>query len=155
MSVTDRTTPEGDRFMKELRELTGLEVFVGFQRGEKHSDAEADTIDIAAWNELGTSNGIPSRPFLRQAFDNNAADIDATLSAAAKMIQSGASAQQAASVVGAKMKALVQKEIVDGGFRSNADSTKKRKKSDVPLIDTGHMRQSVSFVIRKKGSGEE
>ena len=35
----------------------------------------------------------------------------------------------------------------------NAPSTIRKKKSDKPLIDTGKMRQSVKYVIRKKGSG--
>ena len=45
----------------------------------------------------------------------------------------------------------MQQEIVDGGFVANKPSTIKKKKSEQPLIDTGHMRQSVDFVIKERG----
>ena len=51
------------------------------------------------------------------------------------------------------LKMYVQKEIVDGSFEPNAESTIKKKGSDKPLIDTGTMRQSVTYVVRKVGEG--
>ena len=66
--VIDTLTPEGERFMKELRELAELEVRIGYQReqgaGTNTDDDKprADLVDIAMWNELGTVNS-PSRPF--------------------------------------------------------------------------------------------
>lgn len=48
---------------------------------------------------------------------------------------------------------LVQEKIESGSYEPNAPSTIRKKKSDKPLIDTGRMRQSVKYVIRKKGSG--
>ena len=53
--------------------------------------------------------------------------------------------------LGVFCKGLVQQEIVDGGFVANKPSTIKKKKSEQPLIDTGHMRQSVDFVIKERG----
>jgi hypothetical protein len=67
MSTTEKVNPAYARYIRELRELAGLEVVVGFQRGE-FTEEEADMVDVAAWNEIGTKRGIPSRPFLRQAF---------------------------------------------------------------------------------------
>ena len=49
------------------------------------------------------------------------------------------------------MKGLVQETIKDGNFPANAPSTVKKKGSDKPLIDTGHMRQSVTTIIDRKG----
>jgi len=159
--VTDRFTPEGQAFMRALKELGDTEVFIGFQRGEQHKKKKSsksekeppDVLDIALWNEMGTSNGIPERPFIRQTFDNHAEDIAATQKAVVQRVMNGATPQEAASVVGAKVKALMQREIAEGGFTANKPETIKRKGSDVPLIDTGHMRQSVQFIVRKKGSG--
>ncbi|MCM1059079.1 MAG: hypothetical protein NC452_02170 [Eubacterium sp.] len=47
-------------------------------------------------------------------------------------------------------KALVQQEIIDGGFEPNAPATVSKKGSAQPLIDTGTMRQSVGFKIKKR-----
>ena len=57
--------------------------------------------------------------------------------------------------IGVYLKGVVQKEIVDGDYAPNAESTIKRKKSDRPLIDSGYMRQSVSFFITPKGGEDD
>ena len=74
--VIDTLTPEGERFMKELRELAELEVRIGYQRGQSagtntdNDKPRADLVDIAMWNELGTANS-PSRPFMRDSVDKH------------------------------------------------------------------------------------
>ena len=161
MSVTDNWTPEGRAFMAAMRKMASEEVFIGFQKGKRHKRKKGekseppDVLDIALWNEVGTSNGIPERPFIRQTFDNHLGQITAAQEAAVRRVMDGASPQEAADIVGAMVKGLMQREIAEGGFAANKPATIKRKGSDVPLIDTGQMRQSVQFVVRKKGSGEE
>ena len=68
-------------------------------------------------------------------------------------LSSAASAQETASIIGAAAVGIIQKEIVDGQWTPNAPSTIKKKGSDRPLIDTGHMRQSCHFVVKKKEEG--
>lgn len=63
----------------------------------------------------------------------------------------GGTTEEALKDLGVFCKGLVQQEIVDGGFVANKPSTIKKKKSEQPLIDTGHMRQSVDFVIKERG----
>ena len=78
MPTIDRMTPEGQRLMAELEKLNKLAAYVGFQSGtpakERHGDAivdsDVDLLDVALWNELGTSTA-PSRPFLRKSMDDN------------------------------------------------------------------------------------
>lgn len=55
------------------------------------------------------------------------------------------------SSLGLMAKGLVQDEIVNGDFAPNAESTIQKKGSEQPLIDTGTMRQSVNFVIKRRG----
>lgn len=160
MAVRDRVTPEGKKFFKMLEELATLEVRIGFQKGDatytvkkKGGTQEVDIADVAAWNELGTDRGIPPRPFIRQSFDNNKAMIKAMCDAQAKAIITGkADPKKALNAIGAMQKGLIQKTIDSGGFAPNDPKTIKRKKSSKPLIDTGLMRQSVNYVIKKKGS---
>ena len=152
--VRDRITPEGERFYAMLRELAGKEVRIGFQAGEATDENGVDMCDIAAWNELGTEN-IPARPFLRQSSDEHQYEIKAFSARAAKEMIHGGTAEQCLDKIGVKMKGIVQKTIRDGDFVPNAPSTVRRKGSSKPLIDTGRMRQSVNYVIRRKGESGE
>ena len=141
----DRITPDGKKFYKEIAELARLKLHVGFQHGETEDNSAADIADIAMWNELGTSN-IPPRPFIRQSVDNNASRITAMCKTQLQGIAKGTgTAQSAYESIGVMQKGLIQNEILNGGFTPNAPATIKRKGSAQPLIDTGKMRQSVTF----------
>ena len=143
-------TAEGRRLMQQLRLLESLEVAIGFQRGENvYEDSEADVVDIAAFNELGTSS-TPARPFMRQSFENHEDQLKKACALVNEKIGSGETAENALNVLGVFAKGLVQDEIVNGEFEPNAPSTIAKKNSDKPLIDTGFMRQSVNYVVRKK-----
>jgi hypothetical protein len=163
----DKITPEGKRLLEQLRELSKLQVRVGYQRGENtDEDSGADIADIAMWNELGTVN-MPSRPFMRDSVDNHAGEIQAFCEAQLRAIAGGGqTAQGALNAIGSMQKGLVQNEIREGNFAPNSDITinggwmrtpggkpfyVKGKGSNKPLIDTGRMRQSVNYVIREKG----
>ncbi len=147
-----KLTPEGKKFKKQLEELTKLEVAVGYQKGQDSEDG-VDMADIALFNELGTVH-IPSRPFIRDSLNNNKDKITQFMQKAAKGIANGASAEEVLKQIGVFQKGLIQKEITNGSFVPNSPATIKKKGSDKPLIDTGRMRQSVNFVIRKKGGSD-
>ena len=151
MAGYDRLTNEGRAFFKQIKELEKLQVRVGYQHGkETHEESGADIADIAMWNEVGTSRS-PARPFMRNSVDNNADKINAMCKAQLNKIATGSStAQDVLNALGVMQKGLIQSEIVNGTFVPNAPSTIKRKKSDKPLINTGRMRQSVSYVIVPK-----
>ena len=142
-------TPAGRRFFRELKKLEGLEVQVGFQSDQKYEDGTS-IAEVAAHNEFGSSD-TPERPFMRQSFENHEAELKAGCEAANRVVNSGGSAEQALQQRGTLAKGLVQDEIVNGGFAPNAESTIQKKGSEQPLIDTGTMRQSVNFVIKRRG----
>ena len=152
MAGHDIETPAGKLLKKQLGELEKLQVRVGYQHGaETGEDGGADLADVAMWNELGTAH-MPARPFLRQSVDGNASRISAACKAQLQAVASGkATAEGALAALGAMQKGLVQHTIQGGGFKPNAPATVKRKGSDRPLIDTGRMRQSVTFAIVPKG----
>ena len=144
-------TPEGKKFLSELRKLEELEVRVGFQSGEStYKDSGADVAEIAAYNELGSSD-TPPRPFMKQSFERHESELQKACDAANKTLANGGTAESALDKIGVFCKGLVQQEIVDGGFEPNAESTIARKGSSRPLIDTGLMRQSVNYVVKKRG----
>jgi hypothetical protein len=148
----DKLTPDGRRFYKEIEELKKLQARVGFQHGEEtDEDSGADLADVAMWNELGTAHA-PPRPFLRQSVDNNVSQIKAMCSIQLQAIARGEkNAREALETLGVLQKGFVQDEIRNGDFTPNAPSTIRKKGSSKPLIDSGHMRQSVGFFIKPKG----
>lgn len=147
--TTDRWTKEGKAFQKALKDLAKLEVRVGYQEGATYPDG-TPVVQVALWNELGTVN-IPPRPFVRQTADNNDAKIQTKIKSCANQLASGATADKVLNELGVFGKGLLQREIKNGEFTPNAPSTVKAKGSDRPLIDTGLLRQSANYVIRKKG----
>ena len=142
-------TPEGRRYFAALKKLSDLEVQVGFQ-GDQTTGDGTSLAEIAAYNELGTST-IPARPFMKQSFENHEEELRAACERVNSALAVGQSVEQALNALGVAIKGLVQTEIVDGGFTENAPSTIKKKKSDRPLIDTGTMRQSVNYAIKRRG----
>ena len=151
--IRDTLTPEGKKFLAELEELGRMTIKVGFQAGEATDDNGVDLCDIAVWNELGTQgkHPIPARPFLRQSVDENESDIRAYGAAFVRKIARGGTAADSLKKMGVYMKGIVQRTIRDGRFVPNAPSTVRKKGSDRPLIDTGRLRQSVSYYIRPRG----
>lgn len=174
VKITDEYTAEGRRMKKALEELDKLECFIGFQREDDQEEEDENgnerpnNTDIAAWNELGTSLGIPSRPFIRNTVDLHADEINANLDEMVKQILNGATAEEVLRNMGVYLKGRMQAEITDGTYAPNADITihggwmrnkksgkpfyVKGKKSNHPLMDEGVMRASVNYQIKKKGS---
>lgn len=155
-------TPQGDKLFQTLQEMNDLEIFVGFQSGQKAGkrgksgqveESTADLVTVAAWNEFGTKK-IPARPFMQQTMDKHGDDVSKfSYQCVQAVVMGKLDLKTAANRLGAYVKGLVQQTIRDGEFAPNAPSTIRKKGSDHPLIDTGHMRQSVNYVVRKKGSG--
>ena len=160
--VTDKMTSQGKKLFAELQKLAELEVKIGFTTDKKgydqnHSSVSADDLEdgttiahVAAWNEFGTEH-IPERPFMRQSVDKHG---DTLLKAAeqfmGQLAQGKLSADDVMRKVGALQVGFIQHEIDTGNFAELADATKKRKDSTKPLIDTGHMRQSVHYVVKPR-----
>ena len=142
-------TAEGKRYFKELKKLENSEIHVGFQGDETYEDGTS-LAEVATYNELGTSD-IPARPFMRQSFENHESELQAACDMANNVLNGGGTAETALKQLGAFTVGLVQDEIVNGGFEPNAESTIAKKGSAQPLIDTGTMRQSVNFVIKRSG----
>lgn len=142
-------TPEGKRFFQELEKLQKLEVKIGFQSGEADYEDGTDLVSVAAYNEFGDSN-TPARPFMKQSFEANEDKLRKQGERSNIALSNGASAEDVLKEFGVFAKGLIQEEIVEGGFAPNAPSTVRRKGSDQPLIDTGHMRQSVNYVIKSR-----
>ena len=131
---------------RQKRRMKGKRnVAVGFPSGE----VSGHNLNKAVWQEFGTSRGIPERPFMRGSVSRNKDKYKRQMKAAAKAITNGGlTMEQAMNQLGAAAAADIQAEIVALDSPPNAPSTIARKGSSNPLIDTGAMRQSVTWKVR-------
>lgn len=148
-TVKDTWTKEGVQLKAIINRLKKLQVKAGFQSDNQVNENGVQIVEIAMFNELGTSK-IPSRPFMRTAVDNHPDEISNMVSELYVKLIDGEPAENILNYAGVTLKGLIQKEIKDGNFEPNALSTIKKKGSNKPLIDTGMMRQSVEYVVDKK-----
>ena len=138
--VIRKTYISADQILARLKGPKTVQV--GFPAG-----TDTDIITRAVANEFGTSR-IPERPFLRNAMRANKDKSHAAMGSAAKgLLRGDASLHQVLSKLGAIAQGDIQKEIRDLDTPPNAPSTIKRKKSSNPLIDTGEMRQRVTWKV--------
>lgn len=153
-----------NRIIRTLnKDLDGVVVKVGVQakdkavrRGKGGSIRNTDQplAVIAAIHEFGLGD-MPQRSFLRSAYDENLPMIDKMIQRVANGAVFGLRTNAALNQLGNVVQGMVQRKIVDGPFVPNSPATIKRKKSSKPLIDTGHLRQSIRYVIERKGGNHE
>lgn len=153
-----------NRIIRTLnKDLDGVVVKVGVQakdkavrRGKGGSIRNTDQplAVIAAIHEFGLGD-MPQRSFLRSAYDENLPMIDKMIQRVANGAVFGLGTNAALNQLGNVVQGMVQRKIVDGPFVPNSPATIKRKKSSKPLIDTGHLRQSIRYVIERKCGNHE
>jgi len=123
---------------------------------------DAEMVIIAAVHEFGNPKNrfygkakapIPARPFIRPAIDNSRKEILKFMDKHKEALFVGKmSPQQYFNKLGVMMEAAVVKYMNDSSnFAENSDLTKKLKGSSKPLYDTGHLQQSITFIIDRIG----
>lgn len=104
--------------------------------------------EVATYNEYGTGR-IPARPFMRQTVDTKQNDWANLAQNIEKRVVGGMGVHQGLELIGVRAKGHMQEMIDKGDFAPNAPATIRRKKSSHPLIDTGLMREKVSFKVEE------
>jgi hypothetical protein len=108
-------------------------------------------VDVAVGNEYGTDN-VPARPFigLSSADINNQCAPILEQSADALNNNNTQQYDQLLDAAGSVAAGIVKQQITDLRSPPNAQSTIERKGSSNPLIDTGLMRQTVTYKVVDK-----
>lgn len=125
-------------------------ILVGVPAGKTEADGTSTAL-VAAVHEFGSpERGIPERSFLRAGlrasfFAITRLNVDSLRAVANNTM----SVDTALARTGAVAAGGVQKYIPEGDFVPNAPSTVKAKGSSKPLIDTGHLRQSITYVVEE------
>lgn len=111
--------------------------------GLPRKDGTLNTATIGAINHFGQGR-IPARPFL----DNGVMSVKTIIaSEASKMMRSGKTPDEILPVVGNLAVRGVVQTINNTYAPPNAPSTIAKKGSSHPLIDTGNLRQSITFKV--------
>jgi len=124
------------------------EILVGYPSGDKHPDSDIDNADLAEALHDGTA-AIPARPFLLQGIGSEMVEIRKAIKEYHEIRMTGKEGNLAK--IGALAVGAVQRFVRGAYYRSkipNAPSTIRRKGSDLPLIDTGFLMQSTTYVTR-------
>lgn len=109
------------------------------------SKTNQEIVNRAIFNNFGTIN-TPERPFMSNAFDDNRSKyIEALKVSAPKIMRGEVEVGQVAAKLGTVFADDIRQEIVDLDTPPNAPSTIKQKGSSNPLIDTGQMKNSVTY----------
>lgn len=163
MSVQVTDTDRGlNSRVAALRDFERYEVVVGVLADKGGDRAAGDgsdltVLDIAIIHEFGAPDAaypIPERSFCRAYVDENREQIRAWLRALVARVFAGAiTVRQAFEQLGARVAAGMQARISAGIDPPNAPSTVERKGSSTPLVDTGQLRASITYLVREKGGG--
>lgn len=129
------------------RASTPPTVDVGFFSHSKYEDG-TPVAAVAAWNEFGTQR-IPERPFFRRAIEAEKGPNSQLRQIVKQRVdpQTLAITNSIAGLLGAAMQGTIQKEITTLRQPPNAALTIRLKGSSNPLIDTEHMRNSVTWKV--------
>lgn len=161
-----------EQFVAKLKDLGRVEVFIGVlasgdaqkphhppsrptsDGGESPVRLSVPTqVDVATWNEFGvTIDGeehVPERSFLRATIDLRHPQITSQAAKEFREVIIGKrSVRDAYERLGAFTVGLIQERISRGIAPENADSTKDRKGSSTPLVDTGQLRSAITHEVR-------
>jgi HK97 gp10 family phage protein len=136
------------RLIRELQVAKVTEVVIGVQEGSNNGDGES-IAEYAAYNEFGTEK-IPERSFMRSAFDEHINDLSAELDRRYAQVQAGTkTVYQALGLAGLMHQDQIKNKIDTNVPPPNSPVTVAQKGSSHTLIDTGAMKNSIHYIIRR------
>jgi len=140
----------GDKFQRALEDIAkrmgkAPVLKVGFFETEQYPDGEY-VAQVAAENEFGSTTN-PPRPFMRQTFARNKGVWPGM--ATKGMKATNFDVDKTLGLLGQEITGEVRIAIAEWGnpYPHNSQATIDRKGFDDPLVDTGRMLQSVTWVL--------
>lgn len=144
-----------EKTLKELARITKLlkieyTLAVGLPSNALPYPDGTSVVMVGFWNEFGTKY-VPERSFLRNALrDNRAKWMKLAREVYTAAVKRGTDPRKAIQVVGEAMQLDVQVSIDSGAWEPNTGAYaewKAARGKNKPLINTGHMRGSIRYVI--------
>ena len=142
-----------------LKTLENTEVLIGIPEDD-NARKEGDTINNAKLLYIHTHGSavrnIPPRPVIEPAIEDDSTIIGDLMGQAAKAALDGneQGAMDALKKAGMRGQNTARDWFTNpkNNWAANQPETIKRKGSEKPLIDTGELRKSITYVIREKKS---
>ena len=149
---TDRGFKALQKRLKDVQSGKGWQITVGVHDDAGiHKDSSMSVADIAMIHEFGApAANIPARSFLGAWFDQHGVELfkktapDLVAYIAGKMPK-----LQVLARVGSRAVAGIQARMARGIAPPLKQATIDRKGSSVPLIDTGQLRTSITWTVKK------
>jgi hypothetical protein len=157
-----RDTDKGWTRLVEMSQRSDLVVRVGIQgtKGQApHVDEDGDedggltNVELGTIHEYGVpSAGIPERSFIRATIDAYATKyVQMVRGLGQSVIDGKRTVEQALGLLGARVRADAVSWIDDGRVTPDiSDETKRRKGSSKPLLDTGQLKGSITYVVGRR-----
>ena len=154
MTVEDR-----DRGLRKIqrnvRAFAGLELAIGIQGPEagaiEHDADDLTNVELGAIHEFGAPGaGIPERSFIRSTFDAKIKQWIGQLEKVGKTIYSTGTGdpKRALGILGEKAVSDMRNTINRGIDPPLKPATVARKGSSKPLIDSGQLKNAITWKIR-------
>lgn len=139
-----------DKLMKIIEELHNTKVEIGIIGDEKHRGANDFTVlGVAKANEFGFKN-IPERPFLRGTYDKKLSEIQKNIDEwATQVLEFELDINAFWEMLGQYGVDITKQYLTDLNSPPNSPVTIERKGSSNPLIDTGQLRDSITYKVVK------
>lgn len=145
-----------EKIRAALKVLKGHAALVGIPSGAKPAEKDGKPskftlAELAYVLEKGSAaNNIPPRPFMKQTRERVESKFAKLLRSKLKAVQSlKQEPLTALKQVGLAYEGEMKASFTVESFAPNAPETIRRKGSSKPLIDTGHLRQSITTKVAK------
>lgn len=143
------------QYEKELKEARKKAVYVGLPKGKASDTYEngETVIQVGAIHEFGMGRN-PERSFLRVPFKKNEGRIKGLINKQFSLIFNGeADTVQSLNKIGILARNISVESFTDNDWPELSEARKQQKivngkRGDRPLINTGALRQSITWVVR-------
>jgi len=143
-----------ERMAKDLQELSETAVYVGVPKDAPDYPDGTSVVKVAIINEFGApSKNIPPRPFVSASVREHGG-YRAELSQIAKQVtQRKVTPYRAMQRLGMIAQANMRKYITALMRPPNAAATIAKKGFNNPLIETGHLRRIINYLVKRGERG--
>lgn len=145
------------RFVQLAEEISKAQVAIGVHgTASPHETDDGELTSaalVATVNEFGSDDGhVPERSFLRSTFDEQLPALKIIRNRVIENVVLGKmSPATGLGLIGAHLAGKVQEKISSGVPPENAPSTIRAKGSSRTLVDTGQLRQSITYEVHPEG----
>lgn len=154
--VTVSSTDEGLKAVQEaIKELKSHEVLVGIpqEKSSRKGGGKVTNAELLFIHTNGSpARGIPPRPVLQPAIENDKERVGEMLGKAINAATSGKKEEVVPSLerAGQFGENICKAWFTNpsNGWEPNNEETIKKKRSSRPLIDTGEMQKSITHVVK-------